>query len=402
MRRAQASAATFVVALAASWLLLLLWAADVDWHAPLAPSVERSFPGSDFRPVFGTGGAQGDQFRAAAAAEDFSALQSVAIADAAAEDFSTLRYRFAGFPRTLELSLVFRTAEHPDDVQTISLPWPGSGVSSFDLSGIAAWKGTIIELGFAEFATAQVVPPRLGFRPFNLIDAELWSPSWRGDLAALTTDWFGAWPWSQRSVHALGREGEATRARSPVLVAALAVGIATVWSMLLLGLRSRRLLGVVLVCTAVAWLFLDMRWQIGLVQRLLATRTLYADVAWPETARIVGDSEILDAAVELKAALRDEPAQTRILVQAGSGYQLLRMIWHLLPLNVGAFAYAAQAGVALPEGSVIVFYSSDAWYRSAAMRTLLAHSQRIAIADAVLTNGFDGSRLVVFRYHHAH
>ncbi len=393
--------AAFVVAVAASWLVLLLWAADVDWHAPISPDTNRTFAGSDFRAVFGTAEPRDGALHVDSAGDDFSALQSIAVPSVDAAMFPILRYRFAHFPRTLELSLMFRTAEHPDDVQTISLPWPGKGVSTFDLSHVEAWKGTIIELGFAQFATAHNVPPELGFKPFDLRDVRLWSPSWRGDLAALATDWLGAWPWSQRSVHALGREGDVRGARSAVLVVAIAAALAIAWAAALLGLRGRRLLFTTAAAVALSWLALDLRWQSGLVHRLLAARTLYQGLPWPERERIVGDSEIVDAADELRALLNGSPKSSRILVAAGSRYQTLRLIWHLLPLNVGEFALTKVVGVAMPEGSVIVFFDNDAWRENASVRALLAHSQRMHASAALHADGFDDQRLVVFRYHHA-
>ena len=402
MKRAWRVIAVLVVAVLASWLALLLWAAQTHWRSPLLPATERVFHGNDFDAVFGSAVAQGSHLQVASAAEDFSALQSTAPAQLAAADFSILRYRFKHFPRTLELSLVFRTAENPGDVQTIALPWPGAGVSSFEVSRVARWRGTIIELGFAEFATAQNVPPEMGFKPFDVVDVELWSPSWRGDLAALATDWLGAWPWSQRSVHALGREGEVSHSRSVVLFAALAAAVAIGWAIMLLRLRGPRLLTLTIVCAALAWLALDLRWEAGLVQRLLATRTLYAGVAWPQRARIVGDSDIAQAADEVKARLLGTTAPTRILVDAGTRFQTLRLIWHLLPLNVGEFVQALPLGVALPDDCLIVFLDSDAWQSDPAIRTLLAHSQRVKPAPAAVGNGFVSTRLVAFRYHHAH
>lgn len=391
----------FAVALAASWCLLLLWAAGGGWSTPVTPVTQRSWAGHEFGVVYGKGTAQAGHLHLEATAKDFSSLQSIALPNLDAREFQTLRYRFVHFPRTLELSLVFRTAEAADDVQTISLPWPGEGVSTFDLSHIEKWHGTIVELGFFEFPTGQVVPPELGFKPFDLAEVELWTPSWQGDLAALATDWFGAWPWSQRSVHALGRDSDAPRAHSAVLVAALAVGIAILWAALLLGLRGRRLLTTAAVCAAIAWIALDLRWQAGLVQRLLATRTLYAGQTWPERARIVGDGDILQAADALKTMLRDEPAETRILVHAESGYAWLRLVWHLLPLNVAGFTLATPSGTALPENCLIVFYDSDLWRRDPGVRKLLAGSRRVTSSVALHENGFDASRLAVFRYHHA-
>ena len=402
MRRPPLAVAAFVVALLATWAGLLLWAGGVDLRAPFTPEAERVLAGDDFHAVFGSASPHDGTLHVDAAAEDFSALQAAALPHILAADFPVLRYRFGDFPRTLELSLVFRTAERPDDVQTISLPWPGAGTSTFDLSSVPAWRGRIIELGFAQFATAQLVPPERGFAPFDLMEARLWTPSWRGALAALTTDWFGAWPWSQRSVHALGRDGDAPRARSIVLITALAAAGAIGWAALLLGLRGRALATVALASLALAWFALDLRWQSGLLHRLQATRTLYADADWPERARRVGDSDILQAADDIRALIAGEPASTRILVQAGSGYQMLRLNWHLLPLNVGALMLALPYAAALPEGSLIVFYDSDAWASNKGLRKLLEHSQRVyPHREAVHVDGFDERRLVVFRYRHA-
>lgn len=393
--------AGFVVALAASWLLLLSWAAGIDLRSPWSPDAERAFPGSRFRAAFGRAEPEGQRLRVLAEAEDHSSLQTTVLPQLDASRFPILRYRFDGFPRTLELSLTFRTAENPEDVQTVSLSWPGSGTTTFDLSAIEAWKGSIIELGFAEFATGQLVPPEQGFAPFVLERAELWSPSWRGDLAALATDWFGAWPWSQRSVHALGREGGTAGAHSPVLAVALAAASAAACSMLLLGLRGRRALGVLLGAVLLAWFALDLRWQVGLVQRLLATRALYAGHDWPERARRVGDSDILRAAEALRAMLRDEPEQRRILVYADSGYSLLRMIWHLQPLNAAPFWHAAPFGRSLPEGTLIVFFASDAWHANPAIHRLLENSERLAAPGVIHADGYEAADVVVYRFRHA-
>lgn len=394
--------AGFVVALAVSGLLLLAWAAGVDWRSPPTPSAERTFPGSRFRAAFGRAQPEGQRLRVLQEAGDHSALQVTVLPQLDAQRFPILRYRFEDFPRTLELSLTFRTAASPDDVQTVSLPWPGTGTATFDLSRVEAWKGSIIELGFAQFATGQLVPPEHGFAPFMLDRAELWSPSWRGDLAALATDWFGAWPWSQRSVHALGREGGASGAHSPVLVAALAVAVVLFWSMLLLRMRGRRAIGVLVGAGLVAWLALDLRWQVGLVERLLATRALYGGHDWAERARRVGDSDIQRVAEALKDMLREEPAQRRILVYAESGYSLLRMIWHLQPLNVAPFWHAAGFGKSLPEGTLVVFFGSDAWRTNPSVQRLLEDSERLYGPGVIHADGYDEVPAVVFRFRHAH
>lgn len=403
MRFARLRAAAFVVALAASWMGVILWAADVEWRAPVSPETVLAIRGSDFRAVFGDGEARVSRLHLSADAEDHSALQATQLAYVRAADFPVLRYRFADFPRTLELALVFRTAEDPDDVQTIALPWPGEGETTFDLSRVDTWRGTVVELGFSQFSTAQNVPPERGFRPFDLVDVALWSPSWHGDLAALATDWLGAWPWSQRSVHALGRDTDSPRARSLVVSVALAAGLGIAWTLLLLGRARWR--AVVAVFLALAWLLVDLHWQDGLARRLELTRALYAGVEWPEQARIVGDVDLVEAADRVRERLVNEPAGTRVLVMAGTGYQLLRLIWHLLPMNTGSLAYALASGEDLPEGSVLVFLDTDAWRSDPALRALLAKSPRITSPhpQAVYVDGFDEkSRVVLYRYRHVH
>src|SRR5690606_12480151 len=109
--------------------------------------------------------------------------------------------------------------------------------------------------------------------------------------------------------------------------------------------------------------------------RLLATRALYAGQDWPERAQRVGDSDILRAAEAVRGLLRDEPAARRILVYSDNGYSLLRMIWHLQPLNAAPFWHAAGFGRSLPEDTVIVFHASDAWHANPTIRRLLEHSE---------------------------
>jgi len=394
--------AGFGLLVAASWILILLWAAGIDWSAPLAPAEQRDFAGREFKAVFGIGRPGSQHLRVESAGEDHTALQSLAPVDIDAERFTTLRYRFADFPRTLENSLVFRTEDDPDDVHTFSLPWPGAGVGAFDLRQVEEWRGRIIELGFAQFPTGQVVPPDQGFHPFGIEEAALWSPSWRGDLAALRTDWFGAWPWSQRSVHALGRESEAPRAHSIVLALALAAGAVALWAAIFFGWRERKVWAFAVGAAAFAWFALDLRWQAGLWGRLQTTRAVYAGLSWTERENTVADTDIAQAAEKVRTMLRDEPRHTRIIVQAGSGYEVLRLIWHLLPRNVGPASHAARFGMALPEGSLIVFYDTDEWRTRSYWRSLLAHSEHLASSGSIHGDGFEDERVVVFRFRHGH
>ena len=212
----------FSAAVLLSMSALLVWAAGVDWRSPLSPDTVRNWSGSDFRVVIGGAAQDETRLRIGAVGENRTALQSVVLNGIEAAENPILRYRFEQFPHTLELSLVFRRAGD-DDVSVVSLPWPGEGDAWFDLGTVPEWQGRIVELAFAEYPTPQIVPPMQGFQPFTLVDASLDSRSWRGDVAALMTDWLGQWPWSQRSVHALGRDTDTPRAESLVLCLALAI-----------------------------------------------------------------------------------------------------------------------------------------------------------------------------------
>jgi len=390
------------LAVLASWSILLLWAARVDVSSPFVAAEQRTFPGDVFAAVFGDGAAAAGSLRVTSASEDFTSLQSLAPSDIDAASFPTLRYRFENFPRTLELSLVFRTDESAEDI-AVSLPWPGEGTNTFDLSQIPEWQGHIVEIGFAEFPVAQLVPPEAGFRPFELVEAGLWSRSWRGDLAALSTDWLGEWSWTQRSVHALGRDTDTPRARSLLLCVAIALGIALAWIALLFGRRTPMFATAGLGFAVVAWLALDIVWQAGLWGRLQTTRAVYAPLDWATRERTVADTGVVAAAEGLRTLLRDEPASSRILVYAdgGNGYELLRFVWHALPLNVAVYAYASFVGESLPESTLIVFYRSDAWRTSASWRKFLKNSEHLASSTSIYGDAFENDDVVVFRFHHA-
>jgi hypothetical protein len=360
MRRAPVVFVAFLVAVAASWCLLLLWAADVDWRAPWSPTVQRTFAGSEFHAVFGAGAAQRGQLHVRSAAEDFSSLQSTALTNVDATAVPILRYRFADFPRTLELSLVFRTAENPGDVQSISLPWPGDGVSTFDLSRVAAWRGGIVELGFAEFPTAQLVPPASGFRPFSLVRAQLESPSWRGRFATMLTSWLTHYPWQLISVSAVGpTEVGDTSPHAPrlPLVFALALLPVGAFAWLILRLRGAALRRLMLAGTCVAWFAGDLLWQRDLAWKRATDQDIWGALPFAERQDHVADADVRAWAEHLKTALQKEPRTTRVLINATSVHDVLRFIYFAAPLNIASFGNLAGVDVDhLPPGVIVVTY----------------------------------------------
>jgi len=387
--------AALVVLLGILWLGLLGWSSQAPLNAPFQPATRTRFAGSDFHVVLGAAVENGKRLGINAVGADHMALQSVALSaplDAAA--FPVLRYRWQDFPRTLELSFVFRRADQPDDVHTITLPPAGAYPAYFDLSSTPDWRGQIIEAGFAEFPTAQLVPADIAFRPFSLVEAELWSPSWRGSLGTLGTDWSAYRPWALMSVSALGPDAPWPHKPTPVLVLTIGLAASLAIAAALLA-RSWTWLGLTL-CTAIAggWLALDLRWIGELADRHVLTRELYAGKPWRERAMIEPDTALVAASARVRDVLARVPPSTHVVVAASAAYDVLRLIYHLLPANVAPVTTLLGHGkkLAAMQPALLVVYDDPEWTFDAATRRL-SFADGAYAADLV----FEDAELRIFR-----
>jgi hypothetical protein len=378
-----------VLLLAALWIGLLGWASQAPLGAGIQPEQRLRLDGSDFDVVMGAAVENGRRLGINAVGADHMALQSRALArpiDAAA--FPVLRYRWQDFPRTLELSFVFRRAAEPNDVHTITLPPAGKYPGYFDLSDVPEWRGRIIEVGFAEFPTAQLVPANIAFRPFSLVEAEFWSPSWRGSLGALGTDWSAYRPWALMSVSALGPDAPWPHKPTPVLVLTLGLVASVILAAIVLA-RSARWLGATL-CLALAggWLALDLRWLGEFADRHVLTRELYAGKSWRERAMIEPDTALMEAAARVRQLLSRESVNTHVIVAAEGVYDVLRLNYHLLPANVASVGVLAEPGVRdrTMQPALLVVYDDPAWIFDDATQTLRNAGAAYA-ADLVFEEG---------------
>lgn len=340
------------------WLLLIGLFAEVSPLQPPWPQQRNAMPGASFAAVRG-GQVDGDALSIDTPDENYGALliRSVALDDAA--QWPVLRYEFEGLAPTLELNLVYRRADSPQDVRTLVLTRPRNGVGSIDLSREKDWTGQISEIGFAVYPVAQSVPPEQGFKPFRLVSAEFWSPSWTGRLAATATEWSGRRAWSLMSISALGPDNGAERARSPVLL--LALGL--VFTVLLLTqwqpVPARRVLQVLGVALLLAWLLLDVRWLRSLVDRHAATRQVYAGLDWRERQQRQPDGDLFAAAQAVREAIRadgGDPDRSRLLIDAGSDFLRARLIYHLAPANTGPVNSTGYGPSWSPESNFYLVY----------------------------------------------
>ena len=350
------------VAIVIAWLVVLGWSAGLAWNTPPVPHERLTLEANTFHVVMGAGVEDGNALRIGSVGDDGNALQTVALDHVKAADFPILRYDFDGFPQTLEVSLVFRRSDNLADVQTVTIPWAGDGWATLDLRNIPAWQGEIVELGFAEYATPQLVPPSIAFRPFRFDRAELWSPSWRGGLAALYTSWFGYAPWALLSVSALGTA--VATAETPSLMPSLVCGVVVslLLAAIILKWRRRTLLSAAAIAALALWVGLDIDWLSDLQAKHALTENLYAGKSWQERARLVPDQETAQVAEQIKTFLSAQ-SSPRILVAADANYTMLRLSYLLLPLNVAPMSptLGAAGDAKLPDDCLFLLYENEHW-----------------------------------------
>ena len=368
------------------WLLLLAIFCEIPLRAPLRPAQHRALPGSAFDEKVGRSHSLDDELTIDASGPDHSALQVREGESINAADWRILRYSMTGLPRTLEVSLVYRTPDHPD-WQAVSLPWPVNGSASFDLSRVPGWHGEITGMGLLEFPTAQLVPPELGFRPFSVDRIELQSASWEGALSVKRSDWFGYWPWALMSISALGPDAAAPRGRSLVLLLTLGAAGTIGVLVLVFGWRSRRLMLACIGSALIVWVMLDLRWLANLAARHAGTRLLYADKSWDERAPLVADSRLYADALRVRELLVDAPRNAKVFVDAATDYERARLIYHLLPLNTGSVNVTGYGTAQQREGGYLVLHGLKDMSYDAQRHGLVSLQGSFYPVDVVLEDG---------------
>lgn len=352
-------------------VLVLVWAADVQPRSPWVSATQLEWPGASFRVVVGQGRSSPGGLHVSRAAGDHSALQALPLQGVDAADTPFLRYRFSDFPRTLELALMFRRADQSGDVEVVSLPWPGEGFQTVDLSVLEQWRGRIIELGFAQFPTAQLVPEERGFAPFTLEQAGLWSPSWRVSLAALDTQWLERRPWQLISASALGPRSVTDtaqyRPRLPLVAALLAALAAVAIAATRGGMSRHGLLRGALLAGAVAWLMVDAVWLRDLAFKKHTDADIWAQLPLAQRQEHVFASDVQTAATQLRQVLADAGPEQRILLYGGSTFEALSLAYRAAPLNIGLLSQNHD-NVPLPDNSIVVGWHTGESLQDGALR----------------------------------
>lgn len=375
------------------WAALCAWAAGVPWQAPWTTHERLALSGRDFYPEAGVAFNEPEGLAVRAFDANGAATQIARLPRVWAEKYPMLRYRISDFPDTLELALAFRRSDAPSEVQTISLPTSGSGEVAVDLSRFKQWRGEIRELGFTEYAAAQLVPPSVAasFRPFRIEWVQLQPPTWDIVPARLRGDWFGYRSWSFQSVNTIGpRPGMLDGSwMLPIVALGLALSGLTAW--LLLRWSCSRAVTFACGVAVSAWLVLDLRWLGDFYAKHATTETIYGGKSWPQRAALQVDEDTQKAADDLGELVRLQGAR-RVLVHSDSSFAMLRLIYFLLPLDAAPLEQVTGAGSEIPRGALLVFQGGAWKFDEAAGR--LENGERTIPAEAIYKNG----DLRVFRY----
>lgn len=341
------------------WLLLVLaWSAGIRPGDPWQADQTRHFSGQQLSRIGGDSTVTAQGMRVSGLGQYNQGLQSWQLASALdADTMPLLRYRVKHFPRTLELALIFRTRENPGDVQSVTLPWPGDGVTTLDLSALAEWQGHITELGFSEYPMPGQAPPDIGFQAFVLEDAQLESRSITGLWHALTSRWTAWSTWSMRSINANKSAAPYHWQGAPNLTVALFLGggLLLAW---LFGLLRKRAGRVIVVCVLLAWVLLDLQW-LGQMQRNHAlSNTLYAGKAWPERSKVVADRPLQQRAEMVRAVLAKQQPGVHVLYWTPGQADSVRLGFFLRPYNVAPLSPGLSPD-AIPDGNLLLVDNQD-------------------------------------------
>jgi hypothetical protein len=119
-----------------------------------------------------------------------------------------------------------------------------------------------------------------------------------------------------------------------------------------------------MLCIAVAagWILLDLRWLWELNQRHALTRELHEGRGWVERAERVPDRQLVAVAALVRELHARAAPATRVLVAADNPYSMLRLGYHLLPLNAAPANPLQMVQAGTPGAPLwLVAYATPAW-----------------------------------------
>ena len=311
---------------------LLLWGGFTTWVLT-ADNYQRIYPDVlltpnpiDWRMIEGEGGLIDDHFVIDKPGQRARFLLAVSLYDPLdAQNYAHLEVKTSETRGYLPLSLAWSRARNFMSMPGVPMEPAGDGWFHMPLTHLPGWQDQIHFLAIEHFGALN--------EPLLIESIRL--REHRPDFISLQTrllkDWLSAQPWYQRSAN------NTLSSIYPVLVSPL---IAAVCWIILSGLlfvlmswrQARRNLPWLALPILIAWLALDLRWQMDLL--------LKASTAWRELGSLSIDQKRLSGPdhdlMEFlnRLDLDDSNITGRVFVFARNDYWRTRARYHLLPLSV--------------------------------------------------------------------
>lgn len=302
--------------------LLLLFAhpgAGVGW----SPANTRPLPLATFESPVATVALREASVHASGADAQGMTLLLQPTAGLVASEWRHLHYSLEPGSAASKYLLVWRS-DAGQGVAPLPVP-PASG--TLDLARFDAWKGSIEWLGVAAAPVDYLAASAIESPTLELHALQLDSPSWRGALAALWSEWFGARPWTGRSSNTAGFE--LAPVAGPSFTALVAATLALAWALawLLLGRAAASRSVPVLLAAAI---FLPGAWQASQLWNRAATASSAADLARAQPqSPLAAQPQLAVAAHRLSEQLRTETARPRVLVLGANQFLGEYSVWLL-------------------------------------------------------------------------
>lgn len=311
-----------VLLLASSFLILFLVSLQYFWPSRWWGSPETmAWKGDSLTLVKGRGHGAHGILTINGLDEPGAALASLAQPPFHAENYPVVHWAIKSARPDMQLEFLWRTAENPGRVFARKLEWQGNSMAPLSMVGDANWQGRIT--GMALMVRAPLDSP------VTIEDVKLlpFSP-----LGVVWHEWFGIEPWLGTSINFVG-ENESRQWVAPLPFVAIALGLALVGYGVLVWRKGLvpdvRMLWLLVF---LAWLALDLRWQVDLWGKLVLTNRHYAGKSWEEKHLAAEDGHLFGLMQQVRAKLPPTPA--RIFLFANEEYLRGRGAYHLYPFNV--------------------------------------------------------------------
>lgn len=341
-----ALALALVACTAAIALLLLGWA---QFGAVAHPVGGQSgelleLDTTTLRAVRGKGQPSGDLWQLTELNPQGQALATMPVSGAATSEYAHVRYRVSNFPANNDLVFFWVTEENPERPGFLDLHPPAVEQDmTFRMTGRRGWEGTVTEVGLAVFPLSQVAAPSRLAEPIEIQELSLIPATRWASVTAMVTEWAAFRPWSFRSINSLRDSPRLRIEPSPVGFVAACVVVCTLILAWFPGLRLG-LLRSAMVCVALGWVALDLRWQRNLMLQNNQTQSTFSGLSASERSAKMGDYDLVALIQKVRPQIEPEPAAARIFVATQTPYLALRAAYHLAPLRAAPFMPGENRG----------------------------------------------------------